>query len=232
MKTERSGKQIEGLTHQTIRVYPCPSVVKIMNTRNGKIARLPKTIRQELNRRLEDGWTGPKLLEWLNDLPEVQSVLEAHFNSQPISESNLSHWREGGYLDWLRHQQAQEQLNLMMERSNDLQEEEVDSLLCDRIARIATIELARQIQELEAIEDTEKRWQKFQELSRELCRFQNGAHYARHAQITWERWQAEQHRNEITRAEKRNDQKLMLTFLQSLTRPSRRQTKTELKQTT
>ena len=39
--------------------------------RNGKIARLPKEIRAELNKRLDDNEPGPNLLGWLNGKPEV-----------------------------------------------------------------------------------------------------------------------------------------------------------------
>jgi hypothetical protein len=35
-----------------------------MKSRNGKIARLPKKIRDQLNRRLQDGRLGPEILEW------------------------------------------------------------------------------------------------------------------------------------------------------------------------
>ena len=40
-------------------------------TRNGKIARLPDDIREELNRRLERNVQGITLVEWLNSLPQV-----------------------------------------------------------------------------------------------------------------------------------------------------------------
>ncbi len=36
-------------------------------TGNGKIARLPRAIRDELNRRMGDGQTGQELLPWLNE---------------------------------------------------------------------------------------------------------------------------------------------------------------------
>ncbi|MGP8235239.1 MAG: hypothetical protein ACLQVW_07510, partial [Limisphaerales bacterium] len=39
------------------------------------------------------------LLSWLNRLPEVQAILAAHFAAKPIDESNLTHWKQGGYLD-------------------------------------------------------------------------------------------------------------------------------------
>ncbi|MGA3268466.1 MAG: hypothetical protein ABSE16_16780 [Verrucomicrobiota bacterium] len=48
-------------------------------TRNGKIGRLPKTILEQLNRRLENGEIGRPLVAWLNSLPEVQALLAAEF---------------------------------------------------------------------------------------------------------------------------------------------------------
>jgi hypothetical protein len=47
-----------------------------MNARNGKIARLPRPVREELNERLERSAESPGLLQWLNGLPEVKTLLE------------------------------------------------------------------------------------------------------------------------------------------------------------
>ena len=55
-------------------------------TRNGKIARLPAALREELNQRLLNGEQGQPWVEWLNSLPQVQSVLRAKFQGIPISE--------------------------------------------------------------------------------------------------------------------------------------------------
>jgi hypothetical protein len=41
---------------------------------------------------------------------QVKEVLHEQFHGRAISEQNLSQWREGGYADWLRHQQTQEQI--------------------------------------------------------------------------------------------------------------------------
>jgi hypothetical protein len=76
-------------------------------TRNGKIARLPLAIRQQLNQRLQNGELGQDLVSWLNQLPEVQAILAAQFAAKPIDESNLTHWRQGGYLEWEAQEQAQ-----------------------------------------------------------------------------------------------------------------------------
>jgi hypothetical protein len=47
-----------------------------MNARNGKIARLPASIRTEWNERLDDGHEGPEILDRLDALPKVHAVLE------------------------------------------------------------------------------------------------------------------------------------------------------------
>jgi hypothetical protein len=77
-------------------------------TRNGKIARLPRAVREQLNHRLRDGEEGKKLVAWLNESPEVKAVLAADFNGKPIREQNLSEWKKGGYPEWLAHQEALE----------------------------------------------------------------------------------------------------------------------------
>jgi hypothetical protein len=69
-------------------------------SRVGKIARLPGPIREELNRRLQDGENGQDLLAWLNSSPEVKAVLAREFEDRKINDTNLSAWRRGGYSDW------------------------------------------------------------------------------------------------------------------------------------
>ena len=52
-------------------------------TRGGKIARLPRAVRDQLNLRLLDNEPAPSLVAWLNSLPEVQSRLAALFAFGP-----------------------------------------------------------------------------------------------------------------------------------------------------
>lgn len=75
-------------------------------TRTGKIARLPREIREQLNRRLADGEPGHRLVEWLNALPETQKTLTTNFGGRAISEQNLSEWKQGGHQDWLARQET------------------------------------------------------------------------------------------------------------------------------
>lgn len=72
-----------------------------MRTRNGKIARLPQAVREELNQRLERSESSTTLLAWLNALPEARALVEAGFHGTAVSKHNLSQWRRGGYQDWL-----------------------------------------------------------------------------------------------------------------------------------
>jgi hypothetical protein len=44
----------------------------MVKTLNGKSARLPRNIRDELNRRLEDSEPAEAILPWLNARPEVE----------------------------------------------------------------------------------------------------------------------------------------------------------------
>ncbi|HTB83363.1 MAG TPA: hypothetical protein VK742_06890, partial [Candidatus Sulfotelmatobacter sp.] len=68
--------------------------------RNGKIARLPRAIRDELNSRLDRGEQGGSLLAWLNGLPPVAQVLAREFGGVAISKQNLCEWRAGGFAEW------------------------------------------------------------------------------------------------------------------------------------
>ncbi len=111
-------------------------------TRNGKIARLPRPIRDELNRRLEDGEPGVKLVEWLNGLPEVIQVLDAEFGGRAISDANLSEWKNGGFLDWQAQQKIQaslRDLKMGREELDGITEGVVDDMEAMVLARYAAI---------------------------------------------------------------------------------------------
>lgn len=81
--------------------------------RRGKIASLPAKIRDELCRRMHDGERGPVLLPWLNALPEVLTVLDREWGEEPITASNLSDWRNGGFQDYLRKLEAVERTKIL-----------------------------------------------------------------------------------------------------------------------
>lgn len=66
---------------------------------------MPRDIRNQLNRRMADGETGVRLVEWLNGLPAVRAVLEQEFGGREINEQNLCEWKQRGYQEWLARQE-------------------------------------------------------------------------------------------------------------------------------
>jgi len=72
--------------------------------RNGKIARLPRPLRDELNQRLAHNEDGATLLDWLNAAPGVNELLARDFAGEPVSKQNLHEWRHGGFVEWQSRQ--------------------------------------------------------------------------------------------------------------------------------
>ena len=97
-------------------------------TRNGKIARLPASVRDELNQRMENGEEGPKLLAWLNGLSEVQKSLEASFDGAPVTKQNLSEWRLGGFREWQIRRELIEHARQLSDGRDEM-EQAVDTTL-------------------------------------------------------------------------------------------------------
>ena len=66
-----------------------------MTTRTGRIARLPRRLRDELNFFIMDGKPDSLILDWLSKEPAAIDVFNALFRGRPISPQNLSEWRQG-----------------------------------------------------------------------------------------------------------------------------------------
>lgn len=111
-------------------------------TRTGKIARLPRGVREQLNRRLQDGEPGVQLVKWLNALPEVREILTATFGGREISEQNLSEWKQGGHKEWLAQQEL---LACARELAADAEavSAEVSGSLSNHLATVLTARYAR-----------------------------------------------------------------------------------------
>jgi hypothetical protein len=91
-----------------------------LTQRRGKIARLPRSVRDQLNIRLDDGQEADQILPWLNDLPEVRQIITERFGGAPISAQNLSAWRQGGFQEWLLHSQFLDIAEHMREHVEEL----------------------------------------------------------------------------------------------------------------
>src|ERR1700756_1076924 len=137
-------------------------------TRIGIIARLPRNVRDELNRRLEDGEESSSLVAWLNSLPAVKKVLAAKFGGSPVSEQNLSAWRQGGYQDWLAHQEIVAQVEQLAAEAEELEEITENKPLTDHLAKLVAVRYASVLANPNG--EADEQWQKKISALRSLCR--------------------------------------------------------------
>ena len=178
-------------------------------TRIGKIARLPKEVREELNRRLQDGEPGEQLLDWLNALPKVRKILAAQFGGRPITKQNLCEWRQGGYRDWERVEEDRLCVERLTERaasltaSADPDESDDGPPFSERLAAVLLVELARALEELkdERLPATE-RLQLVRQMHREVTQSRREDNRAAKLRIEQERWEWESERFEIEQHER------------------------------
>jgi hypothetical protein len=165
--------------------------------RNGKIARLPLHIRNELNRRLCEGEPGVKLVDWLNG--EVTVWLGNDFEGRPIriTEQNLSEWRQGGYQDWLRHEEAREFMQDLAEQAGELDKAADGKSISDRFGALLAVDMARLAKKfLDTETDAEKRWERLKEISKELSRLRRDEHRAVWTWIKRQKWERQRDRED------------------------------------
>ena len=155
-------------------------------TRVGKIGRLPKAVRDVLGDRLEAGEPGGVLVEWLNGLTSVQEVLGEYFGGRPISEQNLSEWRQGGHEEWLRHEAARVLAQDLAAQSKDLilaaNGKDVSEFLARRLS-LVIVRLSQVLLDQET--DPAKQWERVCSINRELSRLRRDDHRA--AQLALDR---------------------------------------------
>lgn len=162
-------------------------------TRTGKIARLPRDIRTQLNRRLQDGEPGTRLTEWLNGLPEVRHVLAEGFGGRAISEQNLSEWKQGGHQDWLARQET---LACARELAGDASElsEAAEGSLADHLAVVLAARYAALVCGWNGEMDDAFRCQSraLRTLCQDIVELRRGDHSAARLKLEQERLREEQ----------------------------------------
>jgi hypothetical protein len=184
-----------------------------MKTRIGKIARLPRTVRDPLNQRLQDGEPGKRLVDWLNSLPETQAVLQTEFGGRPVSEQNLSEWKQGGYRDWQRQQEACDLVRHLVEQTNDLGNASGGVAVSARLSALVTVELAQAARTLvDEAGDPQERWARLQEIVGKLAQLRREESNAGQLELKRERWEAEQ-----KAAEERKESNIVLFPLRAFT---------------
>jgi len=165
-------------------------------TRIGKIARLPRNVRDELNQRLDDGEPAADLLAWLNALPAVQHILSQHFAGRPISEQNLSLWRRGGFVDWQRHQEARACVARMVEESDDLADDSVPYSLAERVSQLLVMDIARLLEAGRTSENPIEQRKVVFGAARHLTRLRRIEHESQRVEMEQWRWEREKEAEE------------------------------------
>ncbi|MCX6952806.1 MAG: hypothetical protein NTV51_11660 [Verrucomicrobia bacterium] len=181
-------------------------------SRLGKIARLPRPVRDTLNVRLQEGEPGPELLAWLNAEPAVQAVLAAHFGGQAINAQNLSDWRRGGHAVWCQQQQIFELAERLHEEQPELAALLGEEKLAGSLTQAAELALLRELratwgmaegpERLKAVLAVLRASDRLQRAQRDASRAQREE---RKAQIEQERAQREELRAQREEQEEREE---------------------------
>jgi len=103
--------QPEAPSPETVAGQSAPSDPEILNTgppRNGKIAKLPRELRDLLNQMLADGATSALIIETFAE------------RGISLNHQNICNWKHGGFLDWVLEQECLAEMKLQREYASDL----------------------------------------------------------------------------------------------------------------
>ncbi len=136
--------QIPNPSGRTSLVSKTENVIRVSSghKRNGKIARLPKAIRDKINRGIDDGRTYPQIIKDLGE--DAKDLKPGHF----------SEWRKGGYEDYLRHQEWRDDLRILRESGSEMTEFNDGPKFQETLTQIALTEIFRVLQQRELKPDS------------------------------------------------------------------------------
>jgi hypothetical protein len=106
--------------------------------RKGKIARLPKPIRDMINHMLDDG------------LPYHVIIDELGEAGEGLNAQNLTNWKQGGYQDYLKIQQTIDQIKAQTEAAIDILKETAGldaSKIIEACSQVAAVQLFNALME-------------------------------------------------------------------------------------
>ena len=165
--------------------------------RNGKIARLPREIRDELNRRLHNGEQGGPLLAWLNALPEVAAVVAREFGGNPVSKQNLCEWRAGGFAEWQARRETLDQARELAADSREITAA-TDGKLTDHLATVLAVRYASALAGWndEVTEEFRRTLRALRGLCQDIVELRRGDHSAARLKIEQERLERDRAKTE------------------------------------
>ncbi|HEV2694047.1 MAG TPA: hypothetical protein VG347_14220 [Verrucomicrobiae bacterium] len=172
----------------------------------GKISRLPREIREQLNRQMDEGTPGKRLVGWLNGLPSVQALLASEFGGAAINEQNLTNWKQGGYRDWRMERQAQAFVPAPANGAVP------PVMTLEQLATGVAIRHLLVVREwMESPMPVERRWRQMRVIVQDVLKLQRQGQAEKRVELDWERMQFAKERFEDTKQS--NTRKAMVGFL-------------------
>jgi hypothetical protein len=153
------------------------------DNRNGKIARLPRPLRERINQALYQRFPAVRIVQELNQMPEVKAVLAEHFDGRPILPQNISEWKQGGYRDWLHRRQILDQKRELGDDAKDLANTAPE--MADSLFSLLTLDYAHLMmnRDKEDPEQFEKKRKALSTLAQDIVRLRRCHLNARRVQI-------------------------------------------------
>jgi Protein of unknown function (DUF3486) len=134
--------------------------------RKGKVAHLPRAVRDQINILMRDGETYPEIIRQLGPAG-------AHLIPQ-----NLSRWFAGGHQDWLREQQRVDIIRFKQEFATDLCSELDGPKIHQATLQVAATNLCQLLVDLDPVamrESLEENPDKYTRLLNAIARLNDGA---------------------------------------------------------
>ncbi|HSY19085.1 MAG TPA: hypothetical protein VK815_12150 [Candidatus Acidoferrales bacterium] len=159
----------------------------------GKISRLPREIREQVNERLAAGEPGKRLVAWLNELPAVRAMLAAEFDGAAINEQNLTNWKQGGFRDW-RMDQEVAAFNQAAVGAK------VPVVTTEQLSTVLAIRYLTVVREWQQSPmPSERRWRKLRVILRDVLKLQQGEHCEQRLELGGKRLEFDRERLELQR---------------------------------
>jgi len=186
-----------------LRLRPCRAVsirgyksILIMNHK-GRIARLPREIREELNRRLTENENGGSLLRWLNDLPAANKMLAREFAGKAVTKHNLYQWRIGGFPEWQARQDMLEQTRELVADAREANAA-TGGKLADHLATVLAVRYAAALSGWngEADEPFRRKLRVLRSLCQDIVELRRGDHSGAWLQMEQDRLGREQEKTD------------------------------------
>jgi hypothetical protein len=129
---------------------------------------------------MENGEEGPALLQWLNQLPDVQKTLKESFEGVPISKQNLSEWRQGGFMEWHMRNELMYHAGELSDTCFEMERSVQTSLLAGNLVTVLAAHYARLLNTWDGEPDPkfEAKLRILRGLAKDIALIQKTAHQA------------------------------------------------------